>query len=75
MRDKLAEIKAIEEDARAQYTHTVNVCTAAGCLSSGAAQVKDALGKEVERSGLERWCQVKGVGCLGLCTAGPLVEV
>lgn len=75
MREKLSEIKAIEEDARAQYTHTVNVCTAAGCLSSGAAQVKDALGKEVERSGLERWCQVKGVGCLGLCTAGPLVEV
>ena len=75
MRDKLAEIKIIEEDAKAQYTHTVNVCTAAGCLSSGAAQVKDALGKEVERSGLERWCQGKGVGCLGLCTAGPLVEV
>ena len=75
MREKLAEVKAIEEDARAQFTHTVNVCTAAGCLSSGAAQVKEALGKEVERSGLERWCQVKGVGCLGLCTAGPLVEV
>lgn len=75
MREKLEEIAGIENDAQGQFTHTVKVCTAAGCLSSGAVGVQEALSKEVERSGLERWCQVKGVGCLGLCTAGPLVEV
>ena len=75
MRDKLAEITSIEEEAKEQFKHTINVCTAAGCLSSGAAEVKEALQKEVTRDGLERWCQVKGVGCLGLCTAGPLVAV
>ncbi|MCL4834987.1 MAG: NAD(P)H-dependent oxidoreductase subunit E, partial [Caldilineaceae bacterium] len=75
MREKLAEIRAIEEEARSQFSHTVSVCTAAGCLSSGAAQVKEALGQEIERSGLEHGCRVKGVGCLGLCSAGPLVAV
>ncbi|RME62065.1 MAG: (2Fe-2S) ferredoxin domain-containing protein, partial [Caldilineae bacterium] len=75
MREHLEEIKATEEEAARQYARTLHVCTAAGCLSSGAGELKAALEKEVERAGLERWCQVKGVGCLGLCAAGPLVAV
>ena len=48
---------------------------AAGCLSCGSGAVKDALEREVARRGLDNWCQVKGVGCLGLCTAGPLIAL
>ena len=53
----------------------INVCVAAGCLSSRADQVKDALEKEVKAKGLDKQVQVKGVGCMGLCAAGPLVEI
>lgn len=73
--EELTKIAVIEQESRAQYRHSVNVCMAAGCISSRADQVKDALDKEVARRGLERHCQVKGVGCMGLCAAGPLVSI
>lgn len=75
MLDKLSEITEIEKEADAQYEHSIHVCMAAGCLSTGSQLIKESLEKEIANSGLERWCQVKGVGCLGLCSAGPLVEV
>ena len=55
--------------------HSLNVCVAAGCLSSGSEKVKDALDAEVKSHGLEHSCKVKGVGCLGLCSRGPLVSI
>src|SRR6478672_9025978 len=73
--DELNKIALIENEARGQYRHNVNVCVAAGCLSARSDQVKDALEKEVQRRGLDRHCQVRGVGCLGLCAEGPLVSV
>jgi bidirectional [NiFe] hydrogenase diaphorase subunit len=73
--EELNKIAAIEQEARANCRHSVNVCVAAGCLSSRSDQVKESLFKEVQRLGLERQCQVRGVGCLGLCAAGPLVNV
>ncbi len=56
-------------------THSLNVCIAAGCLSSGSDKVKGALEAEIKSHGLEHQCRVKGVGCLGLCSRGPLVSV
>ena len=73
--EELLKIALIEREARAQSRHGVDVCVAAGCLSSRSDLVKDALDKEVTRRGLERHCQVRGVGCLGLCAEGPLVQV
>ena len=74
----IEELKKIaEEERRAQnkYPHRVHVCTAAGCLSSGSDQVRDALKREVVESGMQNEVLVKGVGCMGLCSAGPLVGV
>ena len=51
------------------------MCIAAGCLSSGADLVRDALKMEVVESGMQNEVLVKGVGCMGLCSAGPLVTV
>ena len=48
---------------------------AAGCMSSQSGAIKEAIDKEVEANGLERWCRVRGVGCMGLCAHGPLVAV
>lgn len=73
--DQLTEMALEERENQALFTHQVRVCTAAGCLSAQSDIVKDTIEKEVARTGIERWCQVKGVGCLGLCSQGPLVAV
>jgi bidirectional [NiFe] hydrogenase diaphorase subunit len=73
--EELSKMMLIEREADHQYRHTVNVCVAAGCLSSRSDQVCDALEKEVANRGLDRHCRVRGTGCMGLCAAGPLVQV
>jgi len=73
--EELQEIAKIEKEKQEGFQHRINVCVAAGCLSCQSDLVKDALEKEVSRRGLESWCEVKGVGCLGLCTAGPLIAI
>jgi bidirectional [NiFe] hydrogenase diaphorase subunit len=72
--EELDEIVETELAARKQYTHRVNVCLAAGCISCQSQSVKDALDKEIAGRGLEQTCQSKGVGCMGLCSEGPLVS-
>lgn len=73
--EELQEIAKIEKDRQEGFQHRVNVCVAAGCLSCQSDLVRQALEKEIYRRGLESWCEVKGVGCLGLCTAGPLIAI
>jgi bidirectional [NiFe] hydrogenase diaphorase subunit len=73
--EDLRQIAKIENDKRSGFQHRIHVCVAAGCLSCGSGVLKEALEKEVGRRGLDNYCQVKGVGCLGLCTAGPLVAL
>ena len=60
----------LEGPARA----SAHVCQAASCLSAQSDQVFDALAEQVTGAGLTD-VAVKRVGCLGLCAAGPLVEV
>jgi bidirectional [NiFe] hydrogenase diaphorase subunit len=64
-----------EREAQLRYPHRINVCMAAGCLSCRSDQVLAAFETEIARRGLEGAVRVRGVGCLGLCTAGPLVAV
>ena len=73
--EELRKIAETERAAQAKCPHKVCVCIAAGCLSSGADQVREALKREVAESGMQSDVLVKGVGCMGLCSAGPLVEV
>ncbi len=68
--EELQEIAAAQRQAEEQSPRQIRVCTAAGCLSAGAGQVKEALQKHAGEC-----CKVKGVGCMGLCSAGPLVAV
>ena len=53
---------------------SANVCQAAGCLSMGSDQVFEKLRESVLAAGLADVAVRRG-GCLGLCAAGPLVEV
>ena len=71
MYEKFEQITAEEEKIAGAYPYTAKVCMAAGCLSSQSDGVKKALEEGVGKHG----CQIKGVGCMGLCAQGPLVEV
>jgi bidirectional [NiFe] hydrogenase diaphorase subunit len=73
--EELKEIAEKEYAASAPYVHTLNVCVAASCLSSRGGEVKTALEAAVRAQNMEHKCRVKGVGCLGLCAAGPLVAI
>jgi bidirectional [NiFe] hydrogenase diaphorase subunit len=72
--EELDQIAETERATQSQFTQTVNVCVAAGCLSCQSQSVKDGLDKEAIRRGTKDHCLVKGVGCMGLCSEGPLVS-
>ena len=72
--DDLPKIAEAEKEAAKTFEHTIHVCMAAGCLSQHSDQVKESLEQQIKKSGLKKCC-VKGVGCMGLCSAGPLVSV
>ncbi len=75
IREKLEKITQQELEQEQHYAQKVRVCVAAGCLSSQSDRVKEAIERAVEAQGYSHTCQVKGVGCLGLCSEGPLVAV
>ena len=66
--DMAEQVRALDADLE----HEVRVCMAASCQSSGAAPVFDGLKGALPEG---HRCKVKGVGCMGLCSAGPLVAV
>jgi bidirectional [NiFe] hydrogenase diaphorase subunit len=72
--EELEQIAHTQQAAQAAIAQTVRVCLAAGCLSCHSQAVKDALDKEVAHRKTDSSCKVKGVGCMGLCSEGPLVS-
>lgn len=71
----LEELAVIAEDTRLvkeASPRELNVCVAAGCLSLHSDALKTALEEEVKKSGKQ--CRVRGTGCMGLCSLGPLVS-
>lgn len=74
MPEDLSRIAEAENRAAGAFEHTIRVCMAAGCLSQHSDQVKQGLEQQIKERGLSH-CRVKGVGCMGLCSAGPLVSV
>ena len=70
--EELTEHAAKVRSANDACEHRVCVCMAASCQSCGSQQVLDALRKGTQDAPQVR---VKSVGCMGLCSAGPLVEV
>ncbi len=70
------ELRQIAEDERQSSKPTrVRCCVAEGCLAAGSAAVKGSLDASVEAQGLGDAVEVRPVGCLGLCSKGPLVRV
>src|SRR5215467_15807375 len=72
----LAELQEIaEQERRVRRPIRIRCCVAAGCLSSNAQTVKQQLEAEVTAAGLQDRVEVCGVGCMRLCSQGPLVQV
>jgi bidirectional [NiFe] hydrogenase diaphorase subunit len=61
--------------AKPKAPHQIRCCTVGGCLSANSLAVKTALEETVAANDLTDQVEVKGVGCLGLCGQGPLVQV
>jgi bidirectional [NiFe] hydrogenase diaphorase subunit len=62
------------EIANGQRRASAYVCEAASCMSAQAHDITLRLGERVAEARLTN-VTVKRVGCLGLCAAGPLVEI
>ncbi len=71
----LADLQQIKErELAAQKKVVLRCCLAAGCTSSDSKGVKERLEKAVAEAGLHNDVEVRGVGCMKLCCAGPLVQ-
>jgi bidirectional [NiFe] hydrogenase diaphorase subunit len=55
--------------------HRICVCTAASCQSIGADVVHKALESALAEARRTSEVSLQSVGCMGLCSAGPLVRV
>lgn len=73
--DDLEDLAAKYRADAGDHDTEVRVCLAASCQSSGAQPVFDALSAGCDDGAAAAPCKVKGVGCMGLCSAGPLVAV
>ena len=72
----LSELQAIAEHERqARKPFRIRCCVAAGCLSSNSQAVVQQLQAAVKDAGLEEQVEVCGVGCMRLCSQGPLVQI
>jgi bidirectional [NiFe] hydrogenase diaphorase subunit len=72
---ELERIAAKQREPNIPSERQINICTATSCLFSHSEKLKTAVELEVQRRGLQHSCRVKGVGCMGLCSAGPLISV
>jgi bidirectional [NiFe] hydrogenase diaphorase subunit len=72
----ITDLDMIAQQERARQKPTrIRCCTAAGCISSGSAAVKESLEAAVHQANLDETVEVCSVGCMRFCGRGPLVEV
>ena len=70
-----ADLEQIKErELAGQKKIVLRCCMAAGCMSSDAKGIKEALEAAVASAGLQDSVEVRGVGCMRLCCEGPLVQ-
>jgi bidirectional [NiFe] hydrogenase diaphorase subunit len=72
----LAELQEIAERERERQKNIrVHCCTSTGCQAANSLGIKRSLENAVEETGLGDRVEVVGVGCMGFCGRGPLVQV
>ncbi|MFP4320998.1 MAG: NAD(P)H-dependent oxidoreductase subunit E, partial [Anaerolineales bacterium] len=73
--EKLAQITEKENARTNEYEHHVRVCAGSGCMSSDSEGIIKAMKATVKERKTGKLCDVKGVGCMGLCGEGPIVSI
>ncbi len=68
-------IRADRDARRTAGHHEIRICMGAGCIASGAAEVKEALQQSLHAHAMDRHVRVIGTGCLGPCSGGPALVV
>lgn len=73
---ELTELHEIAQKERAAYKSTrVYCCTSTGCQAANSLEIKKNLETAVKDTGLGDRVQIVGVGCMGCCGRGPLVQL
>ncbi|AFY77960.1 NADH:ubiquinone oxidoreductase, NADH-binding (51 kD) subunit [Pleurocapsa sp. PCC 7327] len=70
---ELLEVAKAERER--QKSIRVHCCTSTGCQAANSLAVKRNLENAVEETGLSARVEVVGVGCMGFCGRGPLVQI
>jgi bidirectional [NiFe] hydrogenase diaphorase subunit len=73
--DEFYKLSDQHRQKKEQVRHNINVCVAAACISLQSDKIKESFEEEIKNQKKEHECRVTGVGCMGLCAAGPLVSV
>jgi len=73
--EELLEIVNKEAEDNAKFRYRLGVCNVTGCIASRSNELVAGLQAEVKSRGLENEIQIKKVGCMGLCAAGPIISV
>ncbi|RAQ48337.1 NADH-quinone oxidoreductase subunit L, partial [Arthrospira sp. O9.13F] len=68
-------VELAEKERNNQKSIRIHCCTSTGCQASESLEVKKAMEDALKGSGLEADVQIVGVGCMGFCGRGPMVEV
>ena len=74
-------VRAEQAAQKAAGHKQVRICMGAGCIASGAEQIKQSIEAELQRSGVGHHApmvggvSVIGTGCLGPCSAGPTLMI
>lgn len=69
----LNELASLERNAHKAIS--LRCCTSSNCLARRSRQVADALRREIDAAGVAERVEVCEVGCLRLCSEGPLVAI
>jgi len=73
--DDLQKIVEQELDFQRAYKYRINVCCSSGCVPFGALKVLKAFEDAVKEFGVEEECKVARTGCVGTCSAAPVVLI
>ncbi|HHX78056.1 MAG TPA: NADH-quinone oxidoreductase subunit NuoF, partial [Firmicutes bacterium] len=72
---QLEQVKAEYLKEKDQFDYQVMVCGGGGCVSSNCSEVEKALRKALAEQRLDDRVKVTVTGCMGLCSAGPVMLV
>ncbi|MDY7003236.1 MAG: NuoF family protein [Cyanobacteriota bacterium] len=64
-----------EAEKTRQKSIRVHCCTSTGCQAANSVDVMKNMKNAVKKAGLEERVEVVGVGCMGFCGRGPLVQI